>query len=185
MKQLIFILFISISSTIIVAQTETIENSQKQETPVASTFKSAWFEKWDNSKDYLIGIAEAMPEEFYNFKPTKRQMTFKEQLLHIKGNMDWLSNTYFSKADLKQDSSELPMTKAETITLIKNAFEGAYKLVEAAPRESFSETVEFFAGPKSKIQILNLLQDHVTHHRGQLIVYLNLKNIEPPGFIGW
>ena len=43
----------------------------------------------------------------------------------------------------------------------------------------------FFAGPKSKFQILNLLEDHVTHHRGQLIVYLNFKNSIPPSFIGW
>ncbi|MGK0251702.1 MAG: putative damage-inducible protein DinB, partial [Gammaproteobacteria bacterium] len=46
-------------------------------------------------------------------------------------------------------------------------------------------TVEFFAGPKSRMQILNLLQDHVTHHRGQLIVYLNLNSIEPPQYSGW
>jgi uncharacterized damage-inducible protein DinB len=28
--------------------------------------------------------------------------------------------------------------------------------------------------------MLNILQDHVTHHRGQIIVYLNLKGIEAP-----
>jgi uncharacterized damage-inducible protein DinB len=32
----------------------------------------------------------------------------------------------------------------------------------------------FFVGPKSKLQILNLMQDHHTHHRAQILVYLNL-----------
>ncbi|MDT8346268.1 MAG: DinB family protein, partial [Flavobacteriaceae bacterium] len=48
-----------------------------------------------------------------------------------------------------------------------------------------SEKVNFFAGEKTKIQILNLLHDHVTHHRGQLVVYLNLKEIKPPRYTGW
>ena len=147
--------------------------------------KDAWLEKWENSKNYLVGIAEAMPEEHYNFKPTERQMTFKEQLVHIKGNMDWLSNTYFTKVEFKKTKAELPLTKAETITLITEAFDKAYKIISITTEESLLETVDFFAGPKSRLQILNLLHDHVTHHRGQLIVYLNLNNVEPPAYSGW
>jgi uncharacterized damage-inducible protein DinB len=164
MKHLILLLFIGISATSMAQQT---------------TVKTAWLEKWDNSKNYLIGIAEAMPEEHYNFKPTERQ------LLHIKGNMDWLSNTYFTTIAFDRKKEALPKTKEETIAIIKAGYESAYALIETTPLEAFEETVEFFAGPKSKIQILNLLQDHVSHHRGQLIVYLNLKDLEPPAFVGW
>jgi uncharacterized damage-inducible protein DinB len=32
---------------------------------------------------------------------------------------------------------------------------------------------------------MNLLQDHITHHRDQLLVYLNFKGITPPEFSGW
>ncbi|MAZ73132.1 MAG: DinB family protein [Flavobacteriaceae bacterium] len=159
----------------------TIHTTLAQQT----TTKDAWLEKWENSKNYLVGIAEAMPEEHYNFKPTERQMTFKEQLVHIKENMDWLSNTYFTKVEFKKTKAELPLTKAETITLITEAFDKAYKIISITTEESLLETVDFFAGPKSRLQILNLLHDHVTHHRGQLIVYLNLNNVEPPAYSGW
>lgn len=150
-----------------------------------STPKLAFMEKWENSKNYLIAIAEEMPEEFYDFKPTERQMSFKEQLMHIKGNMDWLSNAYFTDIDYKKEKKELPKTKTETINELEIAFDGVMFIIEKTPDEDLTETVDFFAGPKSKLQILNLLQDHVTHHRGQIIVYLNLKNIEPPKYIGW
>jgi uncharacterized damage-inducible protein DinB len=170
MKHLVLLIFIGISATSMAQQT---------------TVKTAWLEKWDNSKNYLIGIAEAMPEEHYNFKPTERQMTFKEQLLHIKSNMDWLSNAYFTTKSFDRKKEEPPKTKEETIAIIKAGFESAYAIIEATPAEAFEESVEFFAGPKSKIQILNLLQDHVSHHRGQLIVYLNLKDVAPPAFVGW
>ncbi|MDX1759758.1 MAG: DinB family protein, partial [Arenibacter algicola] len=46
----------------------------------------AFLEKWENSKSYLVAIAEAMPQEKYDFKPTERQKDFQDQLLHIKSN---------------------------------------------------------------------------------------------------
>ena len=51
------------------------------------TQKTAFLEKWNNSKEYLIEMAESMPESMYNYKPTDAVMNFKEQLLHISENM--------------------------------------------------------------------------------------------------
>ena len=147
--------------------------------------KEAFLEKWDNSRDYLIAMAELMPEQFYDFKPTERQRSFKEQLLHIKGNMDWLSGTYFSSEEYNRAKTDPAISKEETIKLLKEAFTASSEIIKKASKEELKETVEFFAGPKSKLQILNLLQDHVTHHRGQIIVYINLKSLEPPKYVGW
>ena len=72
--------------------------------------------KKDNSKNYLLEIAEAMPEANYNFKPTERQMSFKEQLLHIRQNMVWLSETYFMENGEKSKKIE-SKTKEEIIDL--------------------------------------------------------------------
>ena len=150
-----------------------------------ATVKTAFLEKWEGSKNYLLAIAEAMPEENYNFKPTERQMSFKEQLLHIKENMTWLSNSYFTEIEYKREKTDTSISKTETVNLLENAFDSVIEIIENTNDADLKKTVDFFAGPKSKLQILNLLQDHVTHHRGQLIVYLNLNNIKPPSFIGW
>ncbi|HEA31501.1 MAG TPA: hypothetical protein ENH91_16165 [Leeuwenhoekiella sp.] len=56
--------------------------------------------------------------------------------------------------------------------------------MKALQESALAEKVDFFAGEKSKLQILNLMQDHVTHHRGQLVVYLNLKEINSLGYLG-
>jgi uncharacterized damage-inducible protein DinB len=150
-----------------------------------ATPKEAFLEKWDNSRDYLVAIAELMPEQFYDFKPTERQRSFKEQLLHIKGNIDWLSGTYFSTEEYKQVKIDPAISKEDTIKLLTEAFNSSSVIIKKAAKEELQETVAFFAGPKSKLQIINLLQDHVSHHRGQLIVYLNLKDQEPPKYVGW
>lgn len=149
-----------------------------QDSPIA-----AFLMKWENSKNYLIEIAEAMPEEFYAYKPSERQMTFEEQLLHIQGNMNWLGTTYFEQASLPTKPDDF--TKETLIAYLTESFDAIQNAIDKTPEESLKEKVEFFAGSKSKLQILNLLQDHVTHHRGQIIVYLNLKNITPPRYSGW
>ncbi len=146
--------------------------------------KSAFLIKWENSKNYLLEIAEAMPEANYNFKPTERQMSFEKQLLHIRQNMLWLSETYFMKEGKKSEKIE-PKTKKEIISHLTASFNSVSEIIKTISTEDLTVPVDFFAGPKSKLQILNLLQDHVTHHRGQLIVYLNLNNIEPPKYSGW
>ncbi len=151
------------------------------------TVKDAFLEKWSNSQDYLISVAEAMPEEKYNFKPTERQMDFANQLLHIRENMLWLGTTYFSETPFDRQSlrASVPQGKKATIAALNKAFDTVYAFAKATSDEDLKTTINFFAGPKSKLQILNLLQDHVTHHRAQLIVYLNINAIEPPGYVGW
>lgn len=157
-------------STAVFSQNETID---------------VFLEKWQNSKIYLIEMAKAMPEESYDFKPTEREMSFSEQLLHIKENMDWLGTTYFTDEKFDKKKDQNTYTKAEIITLLEKSFDNVYQTIKRTAPESLNEKVEFFAGPKSKLQILNLLQDHVTHHRGQLIVYLNMNEIKPPKYVGW
>lgn len=146
---------------------------------------SAFLLKWENSKNYLLEMAEAMPEENFQFKPTERQMSFQEQLLHIRGNMVWLSEKYFVDETFKKSEKIDPKTKEEVIKELTIAFNNVTEIIKNVSLDELTVQVDFFAGSKSKLQILNLIQDHVTHHRGQLIVYLNLNNINPPKYRGW
>jgi uncharacterized damage-inducible protein DinB len=151
---------------------------QSQDTAI-----SAFLIKWENSQNYLLEVAEAMPESSYDFKPTVRQMTFEQQLIHIQNNMNWLVSTYFKELSLPKNPTS--SSKDDIANFLKESFEAVAGVIKIIPEETLKEKVDFFAGKKSKLQILHLLQDHVTHHRGQLIVYLNLNNIKPPRYIGW
>ena len=146
-------------------------------------YKQAWLEKWQNSQSYLIAIAEEMPDSLYDYKPTEREMSFEEQLKHINGNMEWLSATYFDKEEAEISTVSNP--KERVIADLNASFDMIYETIKSFPEDRFTEKVDFFAGKKSRLQILNLLQDHITHHRGQLIVYLNLNGFKPPQYSGW
>ncbi|NKI26753.1 DinB family protein [Arenibacter sp. 6A1] len=155
--------------------------SLKAQDQVIPTF----LEKWENSKTYLLKIAQAMPLEQYDYKPTPRAMSFKEQLQHIQQNMDWLRSSYLQQSEQKVKKSSPENEKEQLIAELSNAFDALSIALGEIPTSELATKVDFFAGEKTKLQILNLLQDHVTHHRGQLIVYLNLNQITPPKYIGW
>lgn len=170
MKKLIFFIALIIGTM-----------STAQQTDV----KSAFLEKWNNSKEYLIAIAKAMPEDKYDFKPTEPQMSFKAQLIHIEGNMKWLGTSHFGLEIVGEPEDLESLSKEELIIVLQSRFDDVYNAVKVTDPEKFKEEIKFFAGPKSKLQMLNLLQDHVTHHRGQLVVYLNLCGVDLPRYSGW
>lgn len=147
-------------------------------------YLDAFLTKWENSKTYMVQVAQSMPDSLYGFKPTEREMSFKEQLLHITENINNLGHYLDgnrSKAKEATDANE----KTRIIANLENAFDHVAEEVQKFPAARLAEKVDFFAGEKNLLQILNLLQDHVTHHRGQLIVYLNLNGIKPPPYTGW
>ncbi len=141
--------------------------------------------KWNNAKAYTLKVAELMPEEDYNFKPVADEMTFGEQLLHIAQNMNWLSSSYLLGSKQNSKSDVKVLSKQSIINTISTAYDSALAVHYRLTPKQLDEVVPFFAGPKSRRQILILMHDHQTHHVGQLIVYLRLKGIKPPDYVGW
>ena len=141
--------------------------------------------KWENATAYTIEVAELMPEEHYDYQPTKAQKTFKEQLLHMVGNMAWLSSSYLGGEQLDKDLKSTDYSKDEVLSILREGFALAQAAINNMTVEQLGEKVAFFAGPMHKRQILTLMNDHLTHHRGQAIVYLRLKEIKPPRYRGW
>jgi len=140
--------------------------------------------KWTNAKVYALKMAELMPEEFYDFKPVPEEMSFKQQLLHIADNMEWLSSSYlFVPKKNKIDTAV--KGKAAVIKILNDGYDMGMMAHKNLSAKQLDEIVSFFAGPMTRRQILILMHDHQTHHLGQLIVYLRLKGIKPPDYVGW
>lgn len=143
-------------------------------------------EKWTNSEKYLEEISNIMPDSLYDFKPTEQQMTFKAQLIHIANNMINLSyNQLEFTTEPKPQLSSPDPNPIEIRQYLKSAFAFAGHAIENEKKISLDTVTKFFAGPKTHRQIINLMNDHVTHHRGQLVLYLRLCGLAPPRYIGW
>ena len=140
--------------------------------------------KWKNAAQYTINLIDSMPAEHFDFRPTPEIRMFKEQIVHIVDNMTWLSSSYLGA---KEFDAKKPMTKNEHMEYMRAGCEYAGKAMAIALRDSslMNTKKDFFAGPMNGRQIIRLMHDHMTHHRGQLIIYLRLKGVKPPKYFGW
>jgi len=141
--------------------------------------------KWINAKTYAVQMAELMPEEFYNFKPSIEEMSFGEQVLHIANNIGMLSTSYLSLPNSLKTKNVKSSDKAEVVKTLGAAYDIGLSAHRNVKPEQLDEIVKFFAGPLTKRQIFLLIHDHQSHHIGQLIVYLRLKGIKPVNYVGW
>jgi uncharacterized damage-inducible protein DinB len=149
-------------------------------------FLEAAITKLQNSKDYTMKVANLMPDEKFVFKPVPDEMSFGEQLLHISSNLNWLTSTYITNIKSPVTKAETQVQKKEEIIQVLNkTYEYAISSLKSFEEKHLGDTVKFFAGLKTKLQIINLISDHQTHHRAQMIVYLRLNGIKPPDYIGW
>ena len=148
-------------------------------------FLKEYILKWQNSAQYTIEVAEAMPEDKYDYKPNADVRSFREQVVHIMSNMVWLSESYLSPAKFGGDLKRKDLSKDEIVQLLRQATIFAENAVKGLDTKDLEEQVDFYAGPMSKRQILVLMSDHMTHHRGQIIVYVRMNGIKPPRYRGW
>lgn len=144
--------------------------------------------KFRNAKTYTLSIAEKLDADKFDFKPIKEEMSFKEQLVHIGENIYWLSSTYIKEETNpikvnKNRASE--MSKEQVLEFVGGAYDYALKVMSVLDENALSKEFNWSGGKMNKYQFLNLIQDHQSHHVGQLIVYLRLNNIAPPKYIGW
>ena len=144
--------------------------------------------KFKNAKTYTLSIAEKLNTDKFDFKPVKEEMSFKEQLVHLGENIYWLSSTYIKEEinpikTNKNRASE--MNKEQILEFVASAYEYALKAMKELDEKTLSKEFNWSGSKMNKFQFLNLIQDHQSHHVGQLIVYLRLNGIAPPKYIGW
>ncbi|HKV81231.1 MAG TPA: DinB family protein [Candidatus Sulfotelmatobacter sp.] len=143
---------------------------------------------WQISKQFTIDVADAMPAEFYVFRPNPEEMTFGEQMLHIA-----VSNVYrFQQITGMQPpfpvdlNKRLSPDKANVVKVLGQSFD---YVIEALPRitpEQLQRTwhIPSWKGrndPDGRAMILNMFV-HTAHHRAQCEVYLRAKGIKPPDY---
>ncbi|MEO1713702.1 MAG: DinB family protein, partial [Bacteroidota bacterium] len=76
-------------------------------------------------------------------------------------------------------------TKADIQHYLTDFFDRLITFLEETDERALSEIVDVWYGNVSKASILSTMDTHLSHHRGQLVVYLRLLGHKPPSFIGW
>ncbi|WP_289041761.1 DinB family protein [uncultured Zobellia sp.] len=147
-----------------------------------------YLERLENSRKYIVLVAETMPEDKYSFRATPESLSFAENLLHIGYAMDWHSQSLLggrASRDWQTDTifKVSSKSKAEMIALINSTFDETIKLISEFDTTQLDDHLDYFGLNRSKRQILMLLADHITHHRAQMLVSMRLNGLTPPRYV--
>ena len=153
-----------------------------------NVFIKDYLERLENSKKYLILVAETMPEDKYDFRASPESMTFAENLMHIGYAIDWHSQSLLGgreSRDWKTDTlfKVSNKSKEEMIATIDITFDQSINLIKQFDTTQFDDELDYFGLNRTKRQIFLLLSDHITHHRGQMLVYMRLNGLVPPRYV--
>ncbi|MEP1489471.1 MAG: DinB family protein [Algibacter sp.] len=152
------------------------------------SFIKGYLERLENSRKYLILVAKTMPEDKYEFKASPDSMTFAENLMHIGYAIDWHSQSLLGGRESRVWKTDTVFkvankSKEEMIAIIDKTFDGAIKLIKQFDTTQFDDELDYFGLNRTKQQIFLLLADHITHHRGQMLVYMRLNGLVPPRYV--
>lgn len=153
-------------------------------------FKKDFSEVWKSSLDYTLRLYNQMPEEKFDFKYTPESYSFRTQFVHcltfntaqICGRLN-IPNPHDEKE--KKNGFWKSLTKAELETEIKDFYVWVEKTLFETKPEKLMQLENFAGGKIPGWRLFYALENHIIHHRGQVVCYLRLCGITPIGYIGW
>lgn len=136
---------------------------------------------WERATAGILEVAEAMPEERYDFKPTPEMPTFGEQLVHVAGVVQrYMDAAKGTKSEAGQPHKAMP--KAEVIRLVKETSQAGKEMIVPLTDAQLVEQVKLPVGDRMVTRYrfwTGPLQQFAYHH-GQVVIYLRLNGIVPP-----
>lgn len=136
----------------------------------------------------LLGAAEAMPENKYDYIPSSGKFdgvrSFGEQVKHVACAQFAFFNEFEGKKppdDCEKGGHDPAKTKAELIKYLKESFDYSNRVIAGLTADNALERIEGrYAGPNTKLGISVVSVWHITDHYGQLVEYLRMNGIVPP-----
>jgi uncharacterized damage-inducible protein DinB len=125
----------------------------------------------ENSRNYTLQVAEAMPEKGYQFKPAGAGWNFAELLHHIAYGIQWWQDNYITGNKTEWNPPPVKSKKQDVIDYLTRAYDDLQKTIKQLPLVGQAGTGIFAT------------LDHITHHRGQAVIYLRTNGVEPPEYV--
>jgi len=141
-------------------------------------------DSWNDIGRKLIAMAEDMPEDKYDFKPTPAQRTFAEQLLHASGaNYFFINPAKGIKPPEGDDPKRADFkNKAAVVDFVKKSFADGAALIQSKGDSGLGDVIiDPFS--KNQARLGDFAWGFIEHsgeHYGQLVVYYRVAGLVPP-----
>jgi uncharacterized damage-inducible protein DinB len=143
----------------------------------------------------IVGLAEAMPAEKFNFRPTdgefKNVPSFSQQMTHLAATLYGISAGALGEKNPsemgKDENGPASINdKAAAVKYLKDAFAYAHKAAMAVTSANAMDMLPspFGNGKTPRIDMVTMLMWHSYDHYGQAVVYARMNGIVPPASRG-
>lgn len=137
------------------------------------TVSAKLIERWEQVCQKLTVLAEAVPEDRFDYRPLDGVRTFADVLRHVAfWNRYVTDSAHGRKGD--DTTNELPRGEFSTKTQIVGALERSAASAADALKENPSGL-----SPEMAEMVVTFIE-HTCEHYGQLVVYARLNGIIPP-----
>jgi hypothetical protein len=141
---------------------------------------------WSRNNVLIYGLAAAMPEDKFNYKPTPAQQSFGERVLHAAQINLMLLQSLGAKTPAPAIDTNAT-SKAASMAAVQRVGEYGVAVIRELGEQGLVARIDspgpmaFFMGPKlSRQRVLYFLMMHSQDTYGQLVVYARLNGVTPP-----
>lgn len=143
----------------------------------------------------VMGAAEAIPENKYDFSPATSNIpgdfktpepvrTVAQQFTHLGGALEAYSSAILGEKRAADDSGPANVkTKSDVESYLKGAFAKAHSAIKTITEQNATEEIASPFGGNRKVTRLAMavgIIGHTNNHYGQLIEYMRMNSIVPP-----
>jgi uncharacterized damage-inducible protein DinB len=152
--------------------------------PAATSLKADLVKDWSGLKDTMTRIANEMPADKFNAKPTPAQQSFGERVVHIATvNNRFLGAVGGTAKAPTVDPKAAVMSKEAAIKAMQDSFDYGTALLNEQTDQTLLQAAAMppaFLGPSTRARMFVFLIGHTWDIYGQMVVYLRLNGGVPP-----
>lgn len=137
---------------------------------------------WSGLKDTMAKIANEMPADKFDFKPTPPQQSYGERVLHIAQ----VNNRFLGMIGGKATAPTLAAgatSKEASMKAMADSFDYGIALLKEQTDQTMLQAIAMppgFLGPSTRARMFTFLLGHTWDIYGQMAVYLRLSGKVPP-----
>jgi uncharacterized damage-inducible protein DinB len=137
----------------------------------------------DGMKQKFVALAEAIPQDKYNWRPAEGVRSIAEVFLHI-------SQANYGILGMKGDAMPAgidPKTfeksttdKAQIVAALNKSFDAAHASIAAMTNGDFAKALPKLGPDANEGDVIYILVTHAHEHLGQSIAYARVNGVIPP-----
>ena len=167
--------------TVLSAQ-EATPHSTRMAPAAPPTFKQVFVNRLDDTEQKLVGLAEAMPQEKYSWRPMEGVRSVSEVFMHEAGaNYGFMAMMGVKPpAGVDRNAEKTVTEKAKVVEALKASFAHVRDAVNGFSDADMAKTAKMFGMTLTYEEALFIMANHMHEHLGQAIAYARMNGIVPP-----